>query len=212
MTELLDIIRARSESWGSPYEGPPVPIKGRAVPTDYWAVLKVANGFTTRQNLFRLFPLGSGADSVEAQNQAEWCAGYGALLQDFVVIADDVFGDLYGYRVRGAKSQLAKFLCEGGEIELCKPSTLSDFLREQVLTERPSAFDAEFAAEAFESGLTCSASEHLAFTLPLIAGGEYSLDNLGVESRELHLGTLGQISVANSGLPDGTEIARFREE
>ncbi len=121
-------------------------------------------------------------------------------------MAEDIFGDLYGYAFDGETCALTKVFCEGGERVACEPGDVVEFLRKRVFSDSPSAFDSRLAHEALSAGLRPDNGEHLAFALPLIAGGSPSVENLTVEPVELHLGVLAQLSLTNSATPDGTPI------
>lgn len=175
----------------------------RGLPPDYLAVLRIANGFTTLRPRFTLYSY----EEATARRTAEWVGGYGSLIEGFMSIGEDIFGDQYGYLTRpDAAPVLARFLCEGGQIEACLPRLLPDFLERQILGPSPAGLDFGLAAAAWQLGLQPTEQEHLAFKVPLIAGGAYTVDNLGVESAALHLGLLGQLSVQVRGLSDGQPI------
>lgn len=185
-----------------------------ALPGEYLRVLSVANGFVTRGARFRFFGIRSGETLIDLQrwNRAAWKTEYGALAEGLLFIAEDVFGDQYGYRLMSDAPRLVKFWCEGGQTEdLSIHGGLESWLLSQVLTLAPKAFDTALADEADDEGLTPGLDEHLAFVLPLIAGGSRTTDNLEVAQRDFHLNVLGQISVQVQGFPEGTRIARFEE-
>ena len=56
-----------------------------------------------------------------------------------------------------------------------------------------------------------SYGQHLAFKMPLVLGGERTVDNIRIESSDMHLELLGQISVKNMLYADGTKINLFRD-
>ncbi len=211
---MIDSIRTHSQAHGSPYDGPEFPVKGHVLPPDYWEVVRAADGFVTHHGFFRFFSASSeGPQGIRFRNASPSVDAYGALLEGFVVIAEDIFGDMYGYSAdETGAPRLSKFYCEGGEIESCEPSGLPAFLARRLFVQQPDAFDLALASEALGSGIVPGLDEHLAFTLPLIAGGEYDVENLAVESTELHLGLLGQMSLAHSELPDGTPISGFTDD
>lgn len=209
MSSVVELIRSSSESWVEGYSGVEKVVRGQMLPGDYWRVVQASDGFSTENGFFRFFSVAE----VVSRNEAEWVAAYGRILDGFVFVAEDIFGDLYGYAfdVEGG-SVLTKLFCEGGGREACEPGVLADFLRERVFSGDPAAFDAGLAERALLSGIAPSGDEHLAFTLPLVAGGEYALENLSVEPVALHLGVLGQMSLANLEASDGALIGGFREE
>ena len=178
------------------------------LPFDFQKVLRVANGFYTKDRLFRLFgiqPIGR-LPSVYEWNQSSWKENYRHLLEDVFIVAEDVFGDQYGYDLAGS---LVKVFCEGGERIRLEPNSLEEFLLQRVFVETPNAFDYGLVLEAVKSGLRPSEIEHLAFELPLVTNGEYSVANLQIESPALHLSVLGQISIQVDDMEAGTQIGRF---
>jgi hypothetical protein len=193
-----------------------VVIKGYALPVDYIDIVGMANGFATEDGFFRFFGINTdlGFGDIHDQNEATWIEEYGALCERLVFVAEDVFGDRYAfafYQAEKTVASLVKFYCEGGEVEALPFLHLSDFLSASVLRAEPTAFDYELACASFDAGLRPTLNEHLAFKLPLVAGGEYSLENLEVESSMLHLSILGQMTSQIQSLPTGAAIVRFRE-
>lgn len=176
------------------------------LPPDYDAVLRIANGFTTHRPRFILF----SKEEVAMRRHAPWAAAYGRLFERFITIGEDIFGDQYGYLTVGPPI-LSKFACEGGAIEACAPGDLQSYIREQILSPTPAAFDSDLAQQAWQAGMMPTEAEHLAFRVPLIVGGEYALANLAVESTELHLGLLGQLSATLRSLPEGHRITGFED-
>lgn len=184
---------------------------GFELPPDFHSIIKIANGFISQDRAFRFFSVGSETKKGELQtwNDSTWKLEYGSLLKDIVIIGEDLFGDQYGYYFGGGVVQFVKFLVEGGVVELIEDD-LCQFLCNMVLTHTPNAFDWKFAHLAFESGITKpQVDEHLAFSLPLIAGGDYSIANLTIEPSLLHLSVLGQMSRNIRSLRNGTQISRF---
>ena len=208
----LDLCSSRSQ----PYTGDRhMLVHGYRLPVDYFDVVADANGFATDGALFRFFGINTnlGFGDLQDQNERPWIAEYGSLCARLVFIAEDVFGDRYAFAFKpedDAAMSVVKFYCEGGEIEVLPFLHLSDFLNDSVLRSEPIAFDYKLARAALEAGIRPGLSEHLAFKLPLIAGGEYSLENLGIETSEMHLGVLGQLTSQMQSLPTGAKIVRFR--
>ena len=209
MSELSDRIARHSVVVGAGI----APIVRRVLPVDYIEVLKAANGFVTEKGWFRLFgtnPLGVRLPSIDEWNASPWKKEYGGAFDGFYIIAEDVFGDQYGFLLEdGANARLCKAFCEGAKIERLEYPDLKDFLLRQVLVNRPTAFDFALADAAEKAGIRAGPSEHLAFQLPLICGGEYQVSNLTVESPSLHLGLLGQMTKRNASLEEGTKISRI---
>lgn len=206
MTSVHDLIRASSESRARGYSGAETAVRGHPLPRDYWHLVRASDGFETTNGFFRFF---SVREAV-SRNGIEWVAAYGRLLEGFVSVAEDVFGDLYGYAFDAGACVLTKVYCEGAEREVCEPDDVVEFLRRRVFLDPPRAFDAGLAQNAWLAGLKPARDEHLAFVLPLIAGGTHTLENLTVEPVALHLGVLGQMSLANSEVPDGTPLKGVR--
>ena len=182
---------------------------GYESPKGLITLLGVADGFITTHGLFRVF--GFGRDdrlpSLEDWNLSQWKEAYGSLARGILFVGEDVFGDQYGYDYRG-KRRFVKFYCEGGEIEPLEGG-INWFIEALVDPLGVGALDRGLIEAARTKFRWPSDNEHLAFRLPLIAGGERAASNLGVESVALHLGTLAQISRRNLDQADGTQIARF---
>jgi hypothetical protein len=189
-------------------------VRSRKLPNDYFRVVAHANGFVTRGVAFRFFGLqGCGAlPDIVGWNAGAWLTEYGEIADNLVFVAEDAFGDQYGYSYREAVPRLVKFWCEGGDIAPLPYESLEDWLRDAVLTTGPSAFDRALYVEAQRRELRPGPSEHLSFALPLVTGGEYSVENLEVLDSQFHLHLLGQMSRRNRTLPEGTRIRRFWSE
>ncbi|MCA9598246.1 MAG: hypothetical protein KC776_33270 [Myxococcales bacterium] len=208
MASLLHSIQAHGCEYGPPYRGDELRVRGSALPGEFWEVARVVDGFTTVGGVFRFFRV----DAIQTHNASSWATAYGSLLDHFVIVAEDIFGDLYGYALDAPCARLAKFYCEGGEMEGCVPPKLAEFLMNRVLGASPSIVDMDMLRAALDAGLRCGPDQHLAFQLPLVAGGEYSVENMGVEDRNLHMGVLGQLSVSTRRARDGAPIASFVEK
>jgi len=195
----------------------PVLVSGYRLPAAHLEFLRVANGLVSKRTAFRLFgiePTLPALDLLE-WNRSPWVAEYGALAAGLVFIAEDIFGDQYGWRFSDAADQnpvLVKFWCEGGETEVIEAGSLSAWLTSSMLRDKPTGLDRPLVAAAFAQGLRPSVTEHLSFVLPLIAGGAAEVSNLEVADRAFHLHLLGQLSLKNQRLPEGTRINRFWSE
>lgn len=176
------------------------------------ALLSVADGFITTDRLFRIFGFGHDdqVPSIEEWNLSEWKNAYGSLAQGILFIAEDIFGDQYGYDFR-SKRKFVKFYCEGGETESLEGG-INWFMEALVDPFGSGALDGELLKAVRHSGSWPAANEHFAFKMPLIVGGKREVENLEVESVNLHLGVLAQISSFNLSQADGTPIARFTFE
>jgi hypothetical protein len=184
-------------------------------PEEYLRVLRLVNGFVAKDARFRVFGIDPSEALLDVQrwNRAAWKNKYGGLAKDLLLVAEDVFGDQYGYQVKEGSPRLVKFWCEGGEVEdLPAKGGLEPWLLEHVLTSEPNAFDLVLAEAAAGEGLNPSVDEHLSFVLPLIAGGTTTVDNVEIAQRDFHLNILGQLSVQMHGVPEGTRISRFEED
>lgn len=190
----------------------PQDVVGYECPKGLITLLGVADGFITGDGLFRVFGFGHDDQlpSLEQWNRSEWKQAYGPLAHGIVFIAEDVFGDQYGYDFRG-KRQFVKFYCEGGEIEALEGG-INWFIEALVDPFGSGALDGELVKAVRLRGKWPSHKEHLAFKLPLIAGGDRTVDNLEVESVDLHLGILAQLSRQNLDQVDGTPIAHFKSD
>jgi hypothetical protein len=146
--------------------------------------------------------------SISTWNSSEWKSAYGEIAKNLIFFAEDIFGDQYGYRFRASDSELVKFFVEGGKVELVHGG-IDELIRAFITPQKSSLIDYSLAEKAFCVGKHPTAGQHLAFRLPLITGGDYTVENLHVESVEMHLGLLAQMSVKNLQLPDGTQIRRF---
>jgi hypothetical protein len=198
-------------------DGAPILVRGHHLPASYLALLRVANGFVLKQKFFRLFGIAPQALALDLceWNRSSWIAEYGDLAEDLVFIAEDIFGDQYGLRFAGETDQnpvLVKFWCEGGETEVIAAESPIAWLGSSLLRDEPTAFDWSLAAAAHARGLTPTEVEHLAFVLPLVAGGDVVESNLEVMDRVFHLHLLGQLSSKNRSLPEGARISRFSSE
>jgi Domain of unknown function (DUF1851) len=185
---------------------------GRRLPADYLDLLAESNGFLAHGGAFRFFAYGEGrlVRDALAWNRAPWRSEYGDLLPAGTYIwAEDVFGDQYGYTIEGGTFRLAKFLCEGGELEPIPWQDVTTFLQREILSPQGKAVDMALVREALGAGLAPSVQEHLSFSLPLIYGGEYELSNLEVVDASAHLSLLGQMSRQNASLPEGASVRDF---
>jgi hypothetical protein len=186
----------------------PREISGFECPKGLHALLEFSDGLVTRDRLFRVFGVThhEHIPTLEEWNAAEWKAGYGALARDLLFIAEDIFGDQYGYSFRGER-QFIKFHCEGGGIEPL--DGINWFIESLAAPVETGAIDGDLLAAAFAQGIRPEAHEHLAFRMPLIVGGGHDISNVVAEPAHLHLGMLAQLSLRNASLPDGTPIAKF---
>ncbi|HEY3322884.1 MAG TPA: SMI1/KNR4 family protein [Planctomycetota bacterium] len=184
------------------------------LPSEYFEILKVSNGFCLFSSAFRFFGLSSfdGIPSIMEWNRSDWINEYGHLARGLTFFAEDLFGDQYAFKSTLAGGvDLVKFWCEGGRADVLCASSLLHWLTHTVLEEKPDLFDHRLAREATLTGLRPSTREHLSFVLPLICGGAYEVSNLEVLNGSDHLSILGQISLRNLNLPDGAKIREFRE-
>ena len=202
---LAPVLRYRRP----PADTAPSHLLGHECPKGLAVLHGVADGFITTDGLFRVFGFegDNQLPSLDEWNLSDWKRDYGSLAHGVLFIAEDIFGDQYGYDFR-SKRQFVKFYCEGGEIEALDGG-LNWFIAALVDPIAFGALDAELIEAARVSGRWPSDNEHLAFKLPLIAGGERNASNLGIESVALHLGMLAQISRQTLDQDDGTPIARF---
>jgi hypothetical protein len=208
-----DTLAARletfTESRRAPFRGSPTPLHGCELPADYWAVLRLCDGFSSLRNEFRLFSL----EDARAWNAGPWRDAFSEEARGFVAVAVDVFGDVYGYAFgRSEGPWLAKFSCEGGHVQRFGSKDLERFLVSHVLCSEPDAFGSSLARRAGTAGLQPGAGEFLGFAVPLVAGGECALRNLEVQSGAMLYGVLGQLSRASNAVPDGTRIGAFVDQ
>lgn len=195
-----------------PYLGPGVEISGHVLPLDFLSILRVTNGLITKDCVFRVFGTESGQliPSVFEWNAAEWKQQYGELAESLVFVAEDIFGDQYGYDFRDGRPLFVKFYCDGGQAEQV-PGGVNQLVESLIEPRRGLLVDFTLLDSAFGAGLVVNAQQHLAFRVPLIVGGTRGVENLCVESVALHLGTLAQIAVRNTSLPEGAMIRRFKK-
>src|SRR5262245_16611798 len=95
-------------------------IAGVQMPNAYWELLRLANGFVLDDGLFRVFGTASldVLPSVLEWNSSEWIRSYGDVFHRVAIIAEDVFGDQYGFAdMDGRGPEFVKVLCEGGKHE-----------------------------------------------------------------------------------------------
>jgi hypothetical protein len=191
----------------------PVVVRSHLLPEEYLFVVSLSDGFHLRQGIFRFFGLSACGPmpSIVDWNSSAWISEYGDALDHTVLFAEDVFGDQYGFQYMDAEQppRLVKFWCEGGEVEPIKAENLEHWLLRSVVLDRPTVLDIDLAAAAALRGLKPHLDEHLAFSLPLILGGDYDVGNIEVSGNHFHLSLLGQVSVKNRSLPDGVRIRRF---
>lgn len=165
-------------------------IKGHSAPNGLRALLSVADGFTTKSHVFRVF--GTEGDStlpsLSEWNAKEWWSSYP--VEDVLLFGEDLFGDQYGYRFEEKAKTLVRVRCEGGEVEAIEGG-INGFI--EALLDPSRIVDMDLATRAFKKKLQPTPGQHLAFKLPLVMGGEESLANLHVESIALHFGVLGQV-------------------
>ena len=88
-------------------------------------------------------------------------------------------------------------------------ASLKELLLNQTCKARPLLWDGELVEAARTHNLKPQLDRHLAFSLPLVLGGDYSVENLCVERSAAHLAMLGGIVSETRSLPDGTKIARI---
>ena len=184
------------------------------LPHTYREVASTANGFVTRDGFFRFFGTeGLGElPSVEAWNCSAWKHEYGDIFFQTFIFSEDIFGDQYGLvRNENESHQLLKIYCEGGKREHLPFNSVEEFLMRSVLVDLPTTYDYALAVAARAAGILPCIGEHLAFSLPLIAGGAYDIENLTREPVALHLGVLAQMTRQNASLSDGSPIGRFDE-
>lgn len=197
----------------APYHGEVYDVRGFSLPAEYFHAVAVSNGFATTNGIFRFLGVNSdlGFGDLASKNNPALSKAYLGDLDKLVFFAEDIFGDRYAFmfRHRGdTDPSLIKFICEGGDIEVLPFLTLTDLLEVGVFPV-PSVLDTKLADSAFAMGLRPALDQHLAFRLPLILGGEYALENLGVESAALHLDILAQASNQIAKERSGTQIMRF---
>lgn len=181
-------------------------------PKGFATLLGVANGFITKERLFRVF--GSEGDelvpSVNQWNASPWKEDYGPQIAKVVFIGEDVFGDQYGYRF-GETREFVKFFCEGGDVEAI-PDGINWFIEALLDPFGIGALDKFLISQSHDLAMTPNADEHLAFKVPLIVGGKREVSNLVVESTAMHLGLLAQLTRRNRELPEGARIDSFRTD
>src|SRR5262245_14473493 len=76
----------------------PSEVQGFECPSGLLALFEFADGFISKDRLFRVFGMTSDAQipSVEVWNTSEWKTAYGSLAEGLLFIAEDIFGDQYG--------------------------------------------------------------------------------------------------------------------
>ncbi len=190
----------------------PDELLGYPCPKGLSALLEFSDGFITLDRCFRVFGMTNDEQipSLEEWNKSEWVQGYGPLTEGILFIAEDVFGDQYGYRFSGGKREFIKFYCEGGRAESLEG--INWFIQALATPVESGALDGELLSAAAARGFDPTANEHLAFRVPLIIGGRRDVSNLAVESVSLHLGTLSQLSLRNADLRQSSPIAGFSSE
>ena len=183
---------------------------GRILPKGILAILQIANGLVVHDRHFRIFGTVSSekVPSLEEHNSASWKKQYGDALEGVMIVADDIFGDQYGYRFEGEKKNFLKFHCEGGKTEPLEKG-INHLIEGMIQPHSCGLLDIDLILAAKTNGFTPSASQHLAFRVPLMVGGARDIYNLTIESESLHLGTLAQLYQSTASKNDGTLINRF---
>lgn len=185
-------------------------VDGHLLPSGMSQLLTIANGMITGDRYFRVFGTTAHPEipSLEDWNRAQWKKDYKNFANDIIFVADDIFGDQYGYEFHPDGHDFVKFFCEGGDVEIVQGG-INRLIETLIDPRKTNLVDVDLSRQAFERGLRPTGDEHLAFRLPLIGGGEYSVENLHIEPVNLHLGILAQITMQSASLADGTPITGF---
>ena len=180
------------------------------LPSEVLEILAVANGFITKGRIFRFFSTvgDERIPSISDWNKSEWKHAYGNFLNNVTFICEDIFGNQYGYFIEDGRAVFISFHCEGGSMDVL-PNGINEIRQAIVAGIEAKLVDGMLVNEAFDHGMRPAHDEHLAFKLPLISGGEYTIDNLAVESVALHLGVLSQLSAENLKHGDQSPITGF---
>jgi hypothetical protein len=210
MIDFQNELLANCVLTGSPRADAAVIVDGRFLTSGIRALLSIANGLVTRDRAFRVFgtdPL-PGIPSLSQWNESDWKKAYESLANDLIFVAEDAFGDQYGYRFLPNGSEFIKFCCEGGKTMVVEQG-INQLIESLIDPARGNLIDLDLFAGAKAKGLVVGENQHLAFHIPLIVGGQYAISNLTIESTDLHLGTLAQLSVKNLEVLAGTKIDKF---
>src|SRR6266568_1150007 len=172
-------ILNNSEWSRPPYSDPDPEICGCRLPPDFLAILRISNGLLTKQGIFRVFGTESGQllPSILEWNAGQWKAAYGKLAEGLVFVAEDIFGDQYGFRLAEGAGGIIKFYCEGGQVEEIGDGA-GRFSRALGEPRASGLVDFSLIGAAFTSGLRPGPREHLAFRVPFIVGGDRRIENL----------------------------------
>ena len=191
----------------------PDQIAGYDTPNGLKAILSFADGFVTKDSAFRVFGLHNDdiLPGLTEHNASEWKQRYRELAQENLFIAEDLFGDQYGYRLKNGKNEFVKFYCEGGRIEPV-PGGINHFIEAMISPTKSGIIDWGMVIAAFALGKRPNAGQHLAFQIPLIMGGDYDAQNIEIESRALHLGTLSQLTQELLKHPNQSKIKGVRSQ
>lgn len=214
----MNIIHSYCDHVEDPFVGVAVEkLAGHIMPSFYKDILRIANGFVTKNNIFRFLGIKPSMPALDLYewNRSPWVTEYSYFADRIVFIAEDIFGDQYGLQFASQTDQnpvLIKFWCEGGQVEAINTVSLYEWLTANVLRDEPTILDWPLVKAAFNRGLFPSVTEHLSFELPLMVGGKIEENNLEVLDRSFHLHLLGQLSLKNTGLSEGTKITRFSTE
>jgi hypothetical protein len=95
------------------------------------------------------------------------------------------------------------------------PDTFLDFHTREIVTETPDLFGREFFSEweaRHPQTLRLPNDQCVSYTIPLVLGGQDSVENLELISVEVSWGINGQIAAQLAGLPIGTPITGVRLE
>jgi hypothetical protein len=175
------------------------------IPDELLALLYSLNGFITKDGVIEFYSL----RKIREVNDSEWKQNYKALASGRLFFAQDIFGDQYFIENDG---RVMKFNCEGGGIQRTEAAGFLDVVQ-SILDSDYSCLniDEECLQYVGDAEEVLIRGYHLAFKLPLIFGGEYSFDNLGIEEQNLHLGLLSQASTKISEDKKGGNIRKFFE-
>lgn len=201
MTDFRQELLANCEVAAPPRPDGDAYVGTRKLPAGIREIWKVANGLITKRRVFRVFGSEPRPDipSVQQWNSDEWKLDFGAMASNIDFVAEDIFGDQYGYKYEDdGKKEFVKFCCDDGQV-LSIQNGINQFIEALIDPTRTGLLDLELLAQAEKRGLRPRPDEHLAFRVPLCVGGEYSLANLTVESVALHLGTLSQLVTQSLG-------------
>lgn len=167
------------------------------------------NGGYTPNNFYHFFGRSEDPrhDIVAWNDPNSWKSEFG-LGDDFIVFAEDIFGNQYGIRSyrRGPRIRLLSIIT--GELSFA-PEYFDDFVDLAVLNEEDK--ETVLLARRFLSAVPYKEYHHLSFAVPPCLGGAVDqVENLELIDSRVNLSMTGQLLAGLRQWPPGTRIRDVR--